>query len=85
MAGTPGRQWSPEVSQDPYRGQRAWAIFSAIGILLVLTTVIGFGLGRWADQRFGTEPWLSVVGLLLGAASGLVETVRLISRYGGLS
>jgi ATP synthase protein I len=85
MAAKARGQRSPEVSQDPYRGQRAWAIFSAIGILLVLTTVIGFGLGRWADQRFGTEPWLSMVGLLIGAASGLVETVRLINRYGGLS
>lgn len=73
------------MSKDPYRAQRSWAIFSAVGILLVLTTVIGYGLGRWADQRFGTEPWLSVVGLLLGAASGLIETVRLINRYGDLS
>jgi ATP synthase protein I len=73
------------MSQDPYRPQRTWAVLSAIGILLVLTTIIGYGLGRWADHRFGTDPWLSLVGVVVGAASGLVETVRLINRYGDLS
>jgi ATP synthase protein I len=73
------------VSEDPHRGPPGWATLSGVGFLLVLTTVIGFGLGYWADRRFGTEPWLTLVGVVLGAASGLIETIRLISRYDDLS
>ena len=49
------------------------------------TTAIGYFVGRWADIRFGTEPWLSTAGVVVGAASGLVETIRLLKQYGDLS
>ncbi len=47
----------------------AWAI--------PISIAIGWGGGWWLDQRFGTEPWLQVVGFLLGAAAGLAQILQL--------
>lgn len=37
--------------------------------LLVSIAVLGF-LGRWLDAKLGTDPWLLIVGILLGIAVG---------------
>lgn len=44
----------------------------ALGIGLELTMVIG-GLaygGYWLDERWGTSPWLLIIGVLLGTFGG---------------
>ena len=44
----------------------------ALGIGLELTMVIGgmaYG-GYWLDERWGTTPWLLIVGVLLGTFGG---------------
>ena len=41
---------------------------------------IGYGAGWWLDQRFGTEPYLQIVGFLLGAAGGLVQLLQLANK-----
>jgi len=39
--------------------------------------MIGFGgLGYYLDTRFGTSPWLLLVGLLVGAAGGMIKLIR---------
>jgi len=50
----------------------AWSIPIAIAI--------GYGAGWWLDQRFGTEPYLQIVGFLLGAAGGLVQLLQLANK-----
>ena len=42
----------------------------SVGIELAISTVIGWLIGRWLDGKFSTEPWLSIVGLLLGVVAG---------------
>ncbi len=58
---------------------RLVGVLSTVGIAMVAATVIGFYLGRWLDRFFGTNPWLTVVFLLLGIAAGfrnLYQTAR---------
>jgi ATP synthase protein I len=38
------------------------------------------GLGWLLDRWLGTQPWLMVVGLVLGAVAGFFEFVRLTSK-----
>ena len=52
--------------------QKNWGGLSAIGFMLVACTLVGGGLGYAGDSRWGTTPWLMVVGLILGMAAGLV-------------
>lgn len=33
-------------------------------------------VGRWLDSRFGTEPWLLLIGVLVGAVAGFASLYR---------
>ena len=44
-----------------------------------ISVLIGYGAGWWLDQRFGTEPWLQIVGFLIGAAAGLVQILQTLN------
>ena len=68
---------------DPERF-RKWGQLAGIGPTLVASVVAGWLLGSWADGRFGTTPWLMVVGVLLGTVAGFVELVRLLKDVGAV-
>jgi ATP synthase protein I len=53
---------------------------SAIPVLILVSTLIGLGLGLWLDGKLGTEPWLAVVLTLVGLAAGLYESVKTLIR-----
>ena len=42
----------------------------------VFAIPIAGGLGWWADRHFGTDPFLLLVGLMLGFASFVLRLVR---------
>ena len=58
-----------------------FALFSEIAIVLLVTTLLGVLSGYWLDQRLGTLPILSVVGLLAGFGLGGFGVYRLIVRF----
>lgn len=37
--------------------------------------------GGWLDKRFNTAPWLRIVGVMLGLATGFNELYRVAKRY----
>ncbi len=49
---------------------------SSLGIELAVSVVIGLLGGMWVDSKLGTEPWLMVLGLLLGLTAGIRSIVR---------
>jgi ATP synthase protein I len=57
------------------------ALFSEIAIILLVTTLIGVGIGIWVDRQLGTLPIFVVVGLLLGFGAGGLAVHRLITRF----
>ena len=70
---------------DSERGKqiKAFARVGALGIELAASTVIGLLGGRWLDGKLGTEPWLSIVGLILGVVAGfrsLYQTAKSENR-----
>ena len=50
--------------------------FVGLGFELVVPLLLGLFGGRWLDRRFGTAPWLLLVGALLGAAAGMLNLYR---------
>jgi F0F1-type ATP synthase assembly protein I len=42
-----------------------------------------FFIGRWLDSKFGTAPWLMIVGGLIGSAGGLISFIRTALDVGG--
>ncbi len=57
------------------------ALFSEIGMVLLVTTLLGVAAGYWADQRLGTLPVFVLVGVLAGAGIGAVGIYRLVTRF----
>ena len=66
---------------EPGRAGAYIALFSEIGIVLLVTTLIGVLAGYWADGQLGTLPIFVIVGFLAGAGSGTVMIYRLINRF----
>jgi ATP synthase protein I len=48
-----------------------------LALLLPAATLIGWAIGVALDHRFHQQ-WISIVGLLFGAAAGLVQMFRVV-------
>jgi ATP synthase protein I len=67
----------------PSGDQSAWRALgelSAIGLTLVVATVIGLAGGYFLDRWLGTAPWLMLIGLGFGIAAGFVNLFRSVKR-----
>ena len=58
------------LGPDGGRQLKAFARVGALGIELAISIVIGLLAGRWLDGKLSTAPWLTLVGLILGAIAG---------------
>lgn len=49
------------------------ALSDAINLATTIAAAVALGYfgGRWLDGKFDTEPWLTVVGFMLGVATGI--------------
>ena len=52
----------------------------AAGITLFASVVSFCALGWLLDKWLGTDPWLLIIGIVLGSAVGLFEFIRLSSK-----
>jgi F0F1-type ATP synthase assembly protein I len=57
------------------------ALFSEIGMILLVTSLAGVAAGYWLDQRLGTLPIFVLAGFLAGTGIGTVGIYRLITRF----
>jgi F0F1-type ATP synthase assembly protein I len=53
--------------------------YSQLALMLPAGTVVGWLLGSALDRWLHTT-WISVVGLLLGIAAGMIELIRTVLR-----
>jgi ATP synthase protein I len=47
-----------------------------VGLGFAASILLFFFLGRWLDDRLGTEPWLLIVGVFVGLAAGFWSMYR---------
>lgn len=57
----------------------AWGIYGAIGFQLAMMVVGGLLIGNWLDKKWGSSPWLALVGLLLGSIGGFYNLIRVVN------
>jgi hypothetical protein len=60
----------------------ALARYSGMAFTVPAAVVAGYFMGGWLDGRFGTHS-LKVVGVVLGAAGGLIQVVRQLTHGSG--
>ncbi len=51
-----------------------------LGIELLVSVLLGSGAGYLLDKWLGTEPWILVVGAILGAIAGFRQTYLFIVK-----
>ncbi len=68
----------PDDKPDRTYGQIG--LLAAVPALLIAGPLIGFFIGRWADKRFGTDPYLLILGVVLGFAAAGVEIYGLVKK-----
>ncbi len=44
--------------------------YTTVGLELAVSIVLGLLGGNWLDEKFGTEPWLALLGLAFGTVAG---------------
>lgn len=59
------------------------AALIGVGLELVVSVVLFLLAGRWLDGRLGSEPWLMLLGALLGMAVGFYGLFRRLLPAGG--
>ncbi len=59
--------------------RQAAPTMAAVWVLTGAVLLLGFG-GRWLDARFGSGPWLTTIGLLVGVVVGMYELARVALR-----
>jgi F0F1-type ATP synthase assembly protein I len=63
---------------DRYEAIRRAGLLTAVPVLLAISPIIGYYIGRFLDGKLGTEPYLSIMFLILGFVSGAMQVARLI-------
>jgi hypothetical protein len=58
-----------------------FALFSQVGLILLVTNLGGTLAGYWADEQLGTVPLLTLAGFLVGLTVGWTAVFRLIRRF----
>jgi ATP synthase protein I len=66
------------VDDGNQRGQRPneGAQFLGVGLQFAASIVLFLFLGQWLDSRLGTEPWLLLIGVFVGAGAGFYSLYR---------
>ena len=66
---------------EPGRVGAYLALFSEIGLVLLVTTLAGVLVGYWVDKQLGSLPVFVLAGLAAGMGAGAVAVRRLINRF----
>jgi len=72
----------PTPDQNPEQKKNPWVQvgrYSQLALMLPAGTVVGWLLGSAMDRWLHTT-WISIVGLFLGIAAGMIELIRTVVR-----
>ena len=68
-----GPQGAPPGGGDQGPGV---GVYAGLGIQFAVAILLSVYAGSWLDRRFGTEPWLLLLTLLLGAGGTFYSIYR---------
>jgi ATP synthase protein I len=66
---------------EPGRAGAYLALFSEVGIALLVATLAGVGIGYWVDSRLGSAPVVTLGGLFVGMGLGARAVWVLVTRF----
>ena len=72
----PGGEKDDSGAADRGSTLRNAGILFGAGTQLAISVAVMFFLGRWADEKLHTAPWLLIGGVILGLGAGLTPFNR---------
>jgi ATP synthase protein I len=83
MSNTKNKQEPPENSKKESSkvSLRKALQFSSLGLMLPSSIAVGLFFGHYLDKWLGTHPWMIIIFLLFGIASGFISLFRGLNRY----
>ena len=69
-----------EEENKGFLKKAAW--LSSLGISMVVATFVGFYIGVYLDRVFSTDPWFTIIFLIIGIVAGFRNIYTLIKKYG---
>lgn len=66
------------MSGTDYRWMLKAGPLMAVPLLIPAAVAIGWLVGSWLDGKLGTKPWLAIVLVFVGLASGIYETAKVL-------
>lgn len=70
----------PDPDENSRRDIKQIGLYAAIPGLLLAGPLIGYVIGWWLDGKFGTAPYLSALGVLMGIAAAGLEIFQIIRK-----
>jgi ATP synthase protein I len=58
------------MKRETVRSLKELAYYSSIGLSVALSIFIGLAVGIYLDRRFDTNPWLTLIFLVMGIVAG---------------
>ena len=53
--------------------------FAGLGLQFAVSIIAFFFVGQWLDGKFGTTPWLLIIGVFLGGGASFYSMYRKLS------
>jgi len=69
-----------EKKDDRYSWARQGGLLATIPFLMAVPPILGVVVGRFLDNRFNTNPILTIVFLILGFAASVREVANVLKR-----
>jgi len=60
----------------PDRDRGHGAEFAGLGLQFAASIVVFLYVGQWLDRRLGTDPWLMMIGVFMGAGASFYSMYR---------
>jgi len=67
-------------SKDRYNAYKKLYIVWSVGIQIVVSLLVGFGMGLALDRWLGTAPWLMLLFIGLGVAAGFLNVYKTLVK-----
>ncbi|MGK7345183.1 MAG: AtpZ/AtpI family protein [Candidatus Nitrospinota bacterium M3_3B_026] len=76
MPGSEERGPEKDEREPGLAAYRKYYLLGTVGVQLVVSILIGAGLGLALDRWLGTKPWLMLLFIVLGVAAGFLNIYR---------
>lgn len=65
-----------KLSEKNFSETRKLLLLSTVGLTLIFCIIVGLFIGWCIDALLNSYPWATIIGLVLGIVSGLIELFK---------